>query len=121
MYGFSFSGGSWEQTIKLKPSLIGEGSTDSNGLHGFGRGVELQGNRALIWGDFYNAVLFENWQHVDTQGSFGPIDSNCQRCGNLALSSDAIFLGAKSREEWGGTNGRVFLVDNHSVLPVSCA
>jgi hypothetical protein len=119
---FARTEGDWEQTRKLTPSDVGQ---DPNTWNGFGRGVELRGNRALIWSDWNNAMLLENWQYVKTENIvFGISASACQRCGMIALSADAIFFGANPTDATTAfyqNTGAVFVTDNHSILPVSDA
>jgi hypothetical protein len=117
---FTRSADGWVQMLKLEPSDLG---LDPQDVTGFGRGVELQGDRALIWSDWSTAVMLENWQYVETVRIPGYSDPGCQRCGRIALSSDAIFFGGRpylnTGESWADKSGSVFVVDNHSVLPVS--
>jgi hypothetical protein len=124
---FTRSADGWVQMLKLTPSDMGQ-SPDIT--QGFGRGVELQGDRALIWSHMWDwwptAVMLENWQYVETENYPWYSDHLCQRCGMIALSSDAIFLGgrppANAGESWADISGSVFVLDNYSVLPVSpCA
>jgi hypothetical protein len=114
---FSRSAGGWQQTHKLSSSKMGKDPDEEYWHWGFGRGVELQGDRALIWDGGNQAVLLENWEYVETEYIFGAPNALCWRCGRIALSSDAIFFGANP---YGNEPqpGSVFVLDNHSVLPV---
>jgi hypothetical protein len=119
VYVFTRSAGGWVQTRKLLSSKMHTDSQEDWVHHGFGRGVELRGNRALIWGGWYDVIFLENWEFVETEnGWMYPSSSSCQRCDMLALGSDAIFVGSSSINDEHQT-GRVGVVDNHSVLPVS--
>jgi hypothetical protein len=117
VYGFSrTSGGNWELVNKLTPPDVGNGVE----LHPFefGRGVELKGNQALVEGNINHAILFVDWQYVKTEQAFGFLTYHRSRTDHLALKSNEFFLGSGH----GGINfieGRINVIDNFSILPVS--
>jgi hypothetical protein len=85
----------------------------------FGKGVKLKGNRVLINGGYRDAILFENWNFVKTEGAFlaSGVKSDHGRIGWLDLGPDAIFVGVRDYDS--DDIGRVNVVDSFSVLPVS--
>jgi hypothetical protein len=126
VYGFSrTSGGNWEQIIKLTPSSLDE-DRFWDASNDFGRGVELKGNLALVEGNGWsgNAILFINWEMVETEPPVGTLEQNWRqpwrRDDRLALGPNEFFLGASYREnENDSFQGRFNVIDNFSVLPVS--
>ena len=120
VYGFTRgSGNIWEQSIKLIPP-----SSDRTLYpHDFGKGVQLVGNRALIEGEGRKAVLFENWEYVNSEGAFGYPEGywNFQRSNRLALNANSIFLASSIYNHTirFSDKGSVNVIDNFSVLPVS--
>jgi hypothetical protein len=126
VYGFSrTSGGSWEQKVKLTPSSLRK-DRSWYASNDFGRGVELKGNLALVEGNGWggNAILFINWENVIAEPPFGKLLLNIRdenrRDDRLALGPNEFFLGASYRENENDTyQGRVNVIDNFSVFPVS--
>jgi hypothetical protein len=121
VYGFSrTSGGNWEPSIKLTPSVLPKNENWKG--ESFGRGVELNGDKALIEGNLRSAVLFVDWQYVRTEPApaldwfyypYRRVTTD-----RLALGSNEFFLGSSR----GGINfneGRINVIDNFSILPVS--
>ena len=118
VYVFTRGADGWVQTRKLSSSKMGKDSQEDYVHHGFGRGVELRGDRALIWGGFGDVIYLENWEYIELESRQWASGSFCQRCDMLALSSDAIFVGSSSSFDENQT-GMVVVMDNYSVLPVS--
>jgi hypothetical protein len=119
VYGFSRnSDGTWKQSAKLTPSSIGEG-VELRWPWKFGNGVELMDGRALIEGDgIADIFLFENWQYTRIERPFGSLYGWFYRYGRIALGPNEVFVGSSS----GGRDfdqGRVVVIDNFSLLPVS--
>jgi hypothetical protein len=118
VYGFyRTSGSNWELTTKLTPLDIGEDKRWYASWD-FGRGVELEGNRALVEGDGTHAILFVDWEYVKTEPAFGFLHNYWRRTDRFALGSNEFFLGSGS----GGINfdeGRINVIDKFSILPVS--
>jgi hypothetical protein len=113
VYGFSrTSDGNWEPSIKLTPSVLPENEIWKG--YSFGRGVELNGDKALIEGDWNNAILLVDWQYVKTEQSLGYSNYYWRIRGDrLALGSNEFFLGGTADHE-----GRINVIDNFSILSV---
>ena len=124
VYGFTrASGNIWEQSIKLTPTSFATDKYLYGLAHEFGRGVQLDGNKALIGADGATAVLYENWEYVKSEPAFSYLDGFwvTQRSNRLVLDANSIFL-ASTRYNFteNESQGRVNVIDNFSVLPVSC-
>jgi hypothetical protein len=116
VYGFSrTSSGDWEPSIKLTPSVLPENEIWKG--YYFGRGVELNGDKALIEGNMHNAILLVDWQYdVKTESALGYSNYYWRVRGDrLALGSNEFFLGGT---EGADHEGQINVIDNFSILSV---